>query len=277
MTDYSELEVPDHVSYQDETYDHGSRDDNNGQLDGREGSGASARPWTPITVLSPDMSDEDEQDALAYLIDDEDSDDTIVVNDEASYLGSSDDTTVGSRSSDETIIASPGFIRLPDYGGYPLFRLSSRGGSPSSSMICEGSSDSDDGVIMGSIGRVADYDDDDDDDDYHQSEPLIPGDCSPKFTAEDPLPPIGYPELYANEYFQIQDSHLSGLGAFSVRDIEQGTVILTEKALFHATERNLYDVLEQLHPDYQASFNRLHAYYQSPRIDRKTAIFRTNG
>lgn len=144
-------------------------------------------------------------------------------------------------------------------------------------MICEGSSDSDDGVIMGSIGRVADYDDDDDDDDYHQSEPLIPGDCSPKFTAEDPLPPIGYPELYANEYFQIQDSHLSGLGAFSVRDIEQGTVILTEKALFHATERNLYDVLEQLHPDYQASFNRLHAYYQSPRIDRKTAIFRTNG
>lgn len=43
------------------------------------------------------MSDEDEQDALAYLIDDEDSDDTIVVNDEASYLGSSDDTTVGSR------------------------------------------------------------------------------------------------------------------------------------------------------------------------------------
>lgn len=51
MTDYSELEVPDHVSYQDETYDHGSRDDNNGQLDGREGSGASARPWTPIVSM----------------------------------------------------------------------------------------------------------------------------------------------------------------------------------------------------------------------------------
>ena len=82
---------------------------------------------------------------------------------------------------------------------------------------------------------------------------------------------------FRNRYFEIKSSPISGFGVFALQDIEAGTTILIEKAVLNTTEETVFSDLERLKPELIQAYYHLHAHYETPNLDRVTAILRTNG
>ncbi|KAI1638981.1 hypothetical protein F4809DRAFT_658713 [Biscogniauxia mediterranea] len=87
------------------------------------------------------------------------------------------------------------------------------------------------------------------------------------------------PESFRNDFFEVKESPLGGLGAFARRDLRAGEVVLVERALVVADQTTIYDALDALAPAQRGAFARLHAFVRTPNDlcdGRRYATFRTN-
>jgi hypothetical protein len=80
------------------------------------------------------------------------------------------------------------------------------------------------------------------------------------------------------EYFEVRESAKGGLGAFAIKDIEEGTVLLEELPLFKGDFGNIYDEYQKFTEKQTAEYLSLHAWKGSSRGDTETitCIFATN-
>ncbi|KAI1413268.1 SET domain-containing protein [Hypoxylon sp. FL1857] len=83
-------------------------------------------------------------------------------------------------------------------------------------------------------------------------------------------------EKYSNEFLEVKRSPLGGHGVFAKTDLKRGQIIHTEQATLTASPVNLYRELDQLPPELQQAFSRLHCYRRSPDQDERHATFMTN-
>ncbi|KAK9802521.1 hypothetical protein AB5N19_08335 [Seiridium cardinale] len=94
-----------------------------------------------------------------------------------------------------------------------------------------------------------------------------------------PTEPTSEPERFRNNFLEIRPSATAGFGAFALKNMIQGQIILIEKSLFRANNNTLYDEIEKLTPSLLQAYDRMHAhvrraYEGGPR--NRAAIFRTN-
>ncbi len=64
-----------------------------------------------------------------------------------------------------------------------------------------------------------------------------------------------------NEFFEIRQSAVGGLGAFAVKDLEYGEHILLERPLLESTTLDLLRDFETLNAVEQTIFKGLHGFY----------------
>ncbi|KAI1774786.1 hypothetical protein F4818DRAFT_442273 [Hypoxylon cercidicola] len=93
---------------------------------------------------------------------------------------------------------------------------------------------------------------------------------------EIPFKDLIEPENYSNEFFEMRQSQLGGIGAFAKRDLKLGEVILVERPTLKATPYTFYKELEELAPELQAAIGRMHGHRRSHDQDYSLAIFLTN-
>ncbi|KAE8449536.1 hypothetical protein EG329_008145 [Mollisiaceae sp. DMI_Dod_QoI] len=81
--------------------------------------------------------------------------------------------------------------------------------------------------------------------------------------------------LFVTEFFEVRRSLKGGYGAFATRDIEVGTVIMTEKPLLRANLSTFFHEHEKLSTEQKADYQSL---YACPGLseDRRFSIFMTN-
>jgi hypothetical protein len=82
---------------------------------------------------------------------------------------------------------------------------------------------------------------------------------------------------HRNVFFEVRPSVLAGLGAFAVRDLALGDVILREKPLFISDNLNLYRDFEALDQQTKAVALSLHINDQTkPGTNPLLAVWSTN-
>ncbi|CAL3970430.1 unnamed protein product [Diplocarpon coronariae] len=81
--------------------------------------------------------------------------------------------------------------------------------------------------------------------------------------------------LFTTEYFEARRSSKGGYGAFALDDIEEGTVVLKEKALFKASFVEVFSKLEGLTCEERREYRTLHGYEAMSHC-RDLAIYKTN-
>jgi hypothetical protein len=84
------------------------------------------------------------------------------------------------------------------------------------------------------------------------------------------------PECFRNDFFEVKKSTLAGFGAFAVKEIPWGQIILIEKTLFRANDDTLFDEIDKLTPWEKQAYDRMHAHSNHPSVLRDKAIFQTN-
>lgn len=73
------------------------------------------------------------------------------------------------------------------------------------------------------------------------------GDAALITPTDDPELDVGL--IWSNEYFAVKKSPLGGLGAFAVKDLKEGDIILVEKPLVRTDRIGLYNAVERLDRD----------------------------
>ncbi|XXH05695.1 hypothetical protein Hte_012130 [Hypoxylon texense] len=102
------------------------------------------------------------------------------------------------------------------------------------------------------------------------------GDGGPLEYGEIPFEDLIKPEKYSNEFFELKESGLGGIGAFAKRDLKLGEVILVERPTIKATPWDYYEKLDGLAPELRAAIGRMHGHRRSYDQDYPMAIFMTN-
>lgn len=81
--------------------------------------------------------------------------------------------------------------------------------------------------------------------------------------------------LFTTEYFEVRKSENKGYGAFAIKDIEVGTMVLVEKPLFKGEVVEVYAKLEYLTREELTNYMNL-CYWQKLEADPRIARFLTN-
>ncbi|CZT44676.1 uncharacterized protein RSE6_04876 [Rhynchosporium secalis] len=81
--------------------------------------------------------------------------------------------------------------------------------------------------------------------------------------------------LFCTEYFEVRRSKKGGYGAFARKDIEKGTVVMTEKSLFRANFLEVFFELEKLTKEQRREYRTLHGH-MALSDSRELAIYKTN-
>lgn len=87
---------------------------------------------------------------------------------------------------------------------------------------------------------------------------------------------LATPERYRNEFFEVRKSALGGNGAFALKNLKRGEVILVEHPTIKATPETLLHEIDKLPPEVQAAINRMHGHKRCSDQDHRQAIFMTN-
>lgn len=98
---------------------------------------------------------------------------------------------------------------------------------------------------------------------------------------KDPLPPIVFKTCatpqFSNDFFEIARSPTAGWGAFAVKTLRQGDVILRERPLFIADSPKLFSEYDKLEPQAKEVALSLHAHgLVKPGTPRIQAVWATN-
>ncbi len=80
---------------------------------------------------------------------------------------------------------------------------------------------------------------------------------------------------FTTEFFEIKKSPKKGYGAFAIKDIENGTIIMIEAPLFRARPVEVFTEWEKLTAEQRAEYRTLHGH-MALNTDRRMAIFMTN-
>lgn len=88
-------------------------------------------------------------------------------------------------------------------------------------------------------------------------------------------PPPPTQPLFTTEYFVVKPSEKKGFGAFAIRDITKGTVIIAEKPLFLGEITQIYCAFEEMTKEQQTQYLSLYGF---PGVDlnRILRIYKTN-
>ncbi|KAL2061406.1 hypothetical protein VTL71DRAFT_7679 [Oculimacula yallundae] len=81
--------------------------------------------------------------------------------------------------------------------------------------------------------------------------------------------------LFFTEYFDVRRSKKGGYGAFATKDVEKGTIVMTEKPLFRASFMEVFFELEKLTKAQRQEYKTLHGHMELSD-SRELAIFKTN-
>ncbi|CZS97815.1 uncharacterized protein RAG0_06718 [Rhynchosporium agropyri] len=109
---------------------------------------------------------------------------------------------------------------------------------------------------------------------------------SPSFSAHTPLHWPLYSSSFSSsssssspligvKYFEVRRSKKGGYGAFARKDIEKGTVVMTEKSLFRANFLEVFFELEKLTKEQRREYRTLHGH-MALSDSRELAIYKTN-
>jgi len=81
--------------------------------------------------------------------------------------------------------------------------------------------------------------------------------------------------LFTTEYFEARPSPKGGIGAFAIKDIPQGTIILAEKPLIRVPFSEVFVAYENLSPQKRKLYRSLYGW---DGIDNYNilAIYKTN-
>lgn len=90
-----------------------------------------------------------------------------------------------------------------------------------------------------------------------------------------PKPPRKSDPLFVTEFFEVRRSPKGGYGAFATKDIEVGTVIMSEKPLFRAISGEVFYKYENLATEQREEYRSLHGW-SGLGLPRLLAIFKTN-
>lgn len=89
------------------------------------------------------------------------------------------------------------------------------------------------------------------------------------------VPPPKPDPLFITPFFEVRKSPKGGYGAFATKDIEVGTVIMSEKPLFRATFGEVFYEYEQLTFPQKVEYRSLHGWSALAK-NRVLSIFKTN-
>ena len=84
-----------------------------------------------------------------------------------------------------------------------------------------------------------------------------------------------FPPLFVTEFFEARRSPKGGYGAFAIRDIEQGTVIIAEKPAFRAEFMEVFTLYEKMAQEIRDEYRTLHGW-EALSDHPVLAIFKTN-
>ncbi|KAF8853204.1 SET domain-containing protein [Acephala macrosclerotiorum] len=90
-----------------------------------------------------------------------------------------------------------------------------------------------------------------------------------------PKPPKKPDPLFVTEFFEVHRSPKGGYGAFATKDIEVGTVVMSEEPLFRATFSEVFYKYENLTTEQRVEYRSLHGW-SGLGLPRLLAIFKTN-
>ncbi|CZR55981.1 uncharacterized protein PAC_05869 [Phialocephala subalpina] len=90
-----------------------------------------------------------------------------------------------------------------------------------------------------------------------------------------PKPPAKPDPIFVSEYFEVRKSPKGGYGAFATKDIEVGTVVMSEEPLFRAATMDVYYMYWNLTAEQRVEYRSLHGW-SGLGLPRLLAIFKTN-
>lgn len=99
----------------------------------------------------------------------------------------------------------------------------------------------------------------------------------PSLASEDVVQTLSADPYFRNTYFEVRHSHIAGLGAFAIKDLVRGDIILREKPLFISDNMHLYEDFSNIDQRAKTVALNLHV---NPRIkpgtDRVAGVWSTN-
>ncbi|KAF9876940.1 set domain-containing protein 5 [Colletotrichum karsti] len=82
--------------------------------------------------------------------------------------------------------------------------------------------------------------------------------------------------IFANDFFEVRRSLVAGWGAFAKTNLRQGDTILVEKALYHATHKEVQPSVDLLSESERKIADDLHAYFGRDGETKAEAVWNTN-
>ncbi|KUJ18770.1 SET domain-containing protein [Mollisia scopiformis] len=95
------------------------------------------------------------------------------------------------------------------------------------------------------------------------------------YNSQYPIPPAKADPLFVTEFFEVCKSPKGGYGAFATKDIEVGTVIMSEEPAFRATFGEVFYMYEGLTTEQRVEYRSLHGW-SALAHNRILSIFKTN-
>ncbi|CAG8959131.1 hypothetical protein HYFRA_00012994 [Hymenoscyphus fraxineus] len=75
-----------------------------------------------------------------------------------------------------------------------------------------------------------------------------------------PAAELDHDPRFSTKYFEVREAKGAGLGAFAIKDIKKGEVVMTEKPLFLATDATFWEKYQGLTGEQRDTYRSLHAW-----------------
>jgi hypothetical protein len=93
-------------------------------------------------------------------------------------------------------------------------------------------------------------------------------------TCSEPRTPLVV--AHCTEFFEVKNSPNKGYGAFAIKDIEIGTVVISETPLFRCYFSDVFHKFEEVTREQRAEYHTLHGHMTLAPDNKILAIYKTN-